>query len=78
MAQRNLSKRERQVLDLFLTGLPHLAIAQSLNISSRTVNNHIGAIFNTTGCRSRAELESWLSKTLCKAEAQPDGRSRQC
>ncbi len=62
--RRNLSQRERQVLKLFLTGMPHAEIAKSLKISASTVNGHICAIFNTTGFRRRAELAAWAARNL--------------
>lgn len=51
----NLSKRERQVLELIATGLNNSQIATSLSIAPKTVRNHITAIFDKIDVESRAQ-----------------------
>ncbi|MEU6414865.1 response regulator transcription factor [Microbispora sp. NPDC046933] len=51
----HLSPREREVLDLMATGATNGAIAQRLNLSPKTVGNHISAIFLKLGVSTRGE-----------------------
>jgi DNA-binding CsgD family transcriptional regulator len=50
-----LTKRERDVLRLVAQGLSSKAIGGKLFISERTVAQHLTAIFNKLGARSRAQ-----------------------
>jgi two-component system CheB/CheR fusion protein len=51
-----LTKRQRQVMDLVLAGHPSKNIAADLNISQRTVENHRAAIMRRTGTKSLPAL----------------------
>ncbi len=55
----SLSGREMQILDLVSTGLTNLEIAQRLEISKRTVDNHISNILTKTKTDNRVELVRW-------------------
>ena len=55
----SLSGREMQILDLVSTGLTNLEIAQKLEISKRTVDNHISNILPKTKTDNRVELVRW-------------------
>lgn len=50
-----LSGRERQVLDLIARGLDNDGIARALQLSGKTVSNHITRIFAKAGVRTRAQ-----------------------
>ena len=54
-----LSTRELEILDLVVTGLSNFKIAQQLDISKRTVDNHISNILNKTKTSNRVELVRW-------------------
>ena len=55
----SLSGREMQILDLVSTGLTNLEISQRLEISKRTVDNHISNILTKTKTENRVELVRW-------------------
>jgi DNA-binding NarL/FixJ family response regulator len=50
-----LSEREMEVLKLAVSGKSNKDIAESLNISLRTVQAHMRSIFNKIGVGSRSE-----------------------
>jgi two-component system, chemotaxis family, CheB/CheR fusion protein len=52
----SLTARQRQILDLILTGVPSKNIAAHLNIAQRTVDNHRAAIMRKVGAKSLSEL----------------------
>lgn len=49
-----LTEREREILELVAEGLTNRAIAQRLRLSPRTVEYHLGQIFQRLGVSSRA------------------------
>lgn len=55
----SLSNREMQILDLVATGSTNLEIAEQLEISKRTVDNHISNILTKTKTENRVELVRW-------------------
>ncbi|HIK17225.1 MAG TPA: response regulator transcription factor [Leptolyngbyaceae cyanobacterium M33_DOE_097] len=58
-AQATLSERELQVLDLVAAGLTNEQIAKQLEISKRTVDNHISNILTKTETDNRVALVRW-------------------
>jgi DNA-binding NarL/FixJ family response regulator len=54
-----LSERELQVLELVAKGLTNEQIAKDLDISKRTVDNHISNILNKTNTENRVALVRW-------------------
>jgi DNA-binding NarL/FixJ family response regulator len=55
----SLSPRELEILELVATGLANHEIAEKLEISKRTVDNHISNILHKTGTENRVELVRW-------------------
>jgi len=61
-----LTEREVDVVRLVADGMSNDEIGRTLNVTSKTVEAHIGRIFTRTGVRSRTELatrairEGWL------------------
>lgn len=54
-----LSSRELEIVELVVTGLSNLKISQQLDISKRTVDNHISNILKKTNTANRVELVRW-------------------
>jgi DNA-binding CsgD family transcriptional regulator len=54
-----LSPRQAEVVSLVADGLTNEEIAQSLQVSPRTVASHLAMIFGKLGVRSRSELAVW-------------------
>lgn len=55
----SLSERELQVVELVADGLTNEKIAEKLEISKRTVDNHISNILSKTSTHNRVELVRW-------------------
>ncbi len=54
-----LSSRELQILEFVVSGLSNYKISQELEISKRTVDNHISNILKKTNVDNRVELVRW-------------------
>lgn len=54
-----LSDRELQVIELIAAGLTNQDIAEQLEISKRTVDNHISNILSKTRTSNRVALVRW-------------------
>jgi ATP/maltotriose-dependent transcriptional regulator MalT len=54
-----LTRRERDVLELISHGLSNVEIGGRLFISPKTVEHHVSRIFFKVGLRSRAEVIAW-------------------
>ncbi|WRH69157.1 MAG: helix-turn-helix transcriptional regulator [Planktothrix sp. GU0601_MAG3] len=55
----SLSDRERQVVELVAGGLTNQEISEKLEISKRTVDNHISNILTKTATENRVSLVLW-------------------
>jgi DNA-binding CsgD family transcriptional regulator len=55
----SLSDRELQIIDLVAAGLTNQEIAGKLEISKRTVDNHISNILTKTQTENRVALVRW-------------------
>jgi DNA-binding CsgD family transcriptional regulator len=51
-----LSEREMSILRLLAQGLTNVQIGSALNISKHTVAQHVAAMLERTGSRTRAHL----------------------
>ncbi|MFD4191243.1 helix-turn-helix transcriptional regulator [Amycolatopsis thermoflava] len=56
LAAHGLTTREADVATLVLRGLPTRAISDQLHISAHTVQDHLKAVFDKVGVRSRRDL----------------------
>ena len=52
----DVSRREREIALLAVTGLPNRDIGERLYLSTRTVENHLNRLYRKLGVSSRAEL----------------------
>jgi DNA-binding CsgD family transcriptional regulator len=69
MRSHALTVREREIAGLLIAGRANKEIAAALDLSPHTVSDHLKAIFEKTGARSRGEV---ASRVLRSAEASPD------
>jgi DNA-binding CsgD family transcriptional regulator len=58
-APASLSEREMEIVDLVAVGLTNYEIAEKLDISKRTVDNHISNVLAKTKTENRVELVRW-------------------
>jgi len=59
-----ITKREREVINLIAEGHGNNEIADAMSVSVRTVEAHISSILLKVGVTSRAQLMVWASKNL--------------
>jgi DNA-binding CsgD family transcriptional regulator len=67
----DFTRRERQLVALMLHGRSTVQLAEALYISPYTVKDHLKAIFDKTGVRSRRELLSHLAGRVPMPDAEP-------
>jgi predicted ATPase/DNA-binding CsgD family transcriptional regulator len=58
----SLTSREKQITGLLAQGLSNKAIAKSLVIGERTVENHVGNIMAKLGLTSRSQVAAWVAE----------------
>jgi DNA-binding CsgD family transcriptional regulator len=56
-----LSERESTVAAFVAAGLGNTAIAERLSISKKTVEKHVGSIYDKLGVRTRAQLAGLIA-----------------
>ncbi|HEU4332727.1 MAG TPA: LuxR C-terminal-related transcriptional regulator [Lapillicoccus sp.] len=59
-----LSPREREVVELILSGMTYRQVGESLYLSAKTVEHHMARIKRRSGATTRAELLERLSLTV--------------
>ncbi|MEW5941440.1 MAG: LuxR C-terminal-related transcriptional regulator [Chloroflexota bacterium] len=57
---QDLSKKEKEVLDLLLQGFSNRQIAATLQISEKAVEKHLTNIYRKAGVSSRLEAILWV------------------
>ena len=67
-----LSPRQREVARRIAGGASNRAIAADLELSPKTVEKHVSALFRKLGCRSRTQLTS-----VVLLRSSPFGHGRQ-
>lgn len=58
----SLTPREKEIANLVATGYPNRKIANTLNISERTVKAHLGVIFRKLNITDRLQLALYVTK----------------
>lgn len=58
-ATATLTRRESEITELFAWGASKKEVAESLYISTRTVENHARSIYDKIGCNKVNELSAW-------------------
>jgi DNA-binding CsgD family transcriptional regulator len=79
-----LSERELEIVELVASGMTNERIAEKLEISKRTVDNHISNILNKTAANNRVELVRWalvwgkvcLDQVNCCSLPSPQAKSQ--
>jgi DNA-binding CsgD family transcriptional regulator len=66
-----LSSRETEVADAVASGLSNKEVALTLDISVRTVENHMRSIFDKLGVTTRTRLAAKLRETMGSSSATP-------
>lgn len=59
-----LSRREAEVARLVASGLSNKAIASSLQLSVRTVEDHVRHALAKTGLDNRTQLATWAGERI--------------
>jgi DNA-binding CsgD family transcriptional regulator len=72
----SLTARELQVAKLITAGLSSRAVANRLDLSLRTVNNHLGRVYAKLGVSGRDALVQMLGRPAEREEIQPGNASR--
>lgn len=66
-----LTRREHEIALLATSGLTSKAIAASLHLSVRTVNNHLARAYAKAGISNRAELAAIMTRTALTGSPAP-------
>ena len=71
-ASGGLTEREREVAILIAQGQSNQAIADTLVVTKRTVETHIGNIMFKLGCTSRTQIAVWAVETGLASRAETE------
>jgi DNA-binding CsgD family transcriptional regulator len=66
-----LTRREHEIALLATSGLTSKAIAASLHLSVRTVNNHLARTYAKAGISCRAELAAIMTRSALAGSTAP-------
>lgn len=67
-----ITAREIEVADLVAAGLSNKEVANRLNISVRTAENHLLSVMNKLGLVNRAQVATWVTRTRATAPPRTD------
>ena len=70
-----LSKRQRDVLNLLVKGLPNKLICRELGLSPNTVKSHVGAIFRALNASNRTQAVIAAQRSGFRVDYQRSGSS---
>jgi two-component system response regulator FixJ len=68
---KTLTPREREVLDLLVSGKPNKTIASDLNISRKTLDIHRGKVLQKMEAETVADLVRMVLKMRCQTAPKP-------
>lgn len=68
---RDLTDREREVLQCLVRRMTNAEIARALEISERTVKVHVGSIFHRIGVADRASAARWAEQHHASSSSVP-------
>ncbi|MFN8516969.1 MAG: LuxR C-terminal-related transcriptional regulator [Chloroflexia bacterium] len=57
-----LTRREREILPLLVSGLTNRAIAAQLSVSVRTVDTHVANLLTKLGLENRVQVATWAAE----------------
>jgi len=58
----NLTNREKEMLEVLITGISYLEIAQKFKLTEKTISKHASNIFQKTNCKNKKELISLFNR----------------
>ena len=73
----SLSKRQRDVLNLLVKGLPNKLICRELGLSANTVKSHVGAIFRALNASNRTQAVIAAQRSGFRVDYQRGAGDRQ-
>lgn len=69
----SLSKRQRDVLNLLVKGMPNKLICRELGLSANTVKSHVGAIFRALNASNRTQAVIAAQRSGFRVDYQRSG-----
>jgi DNA-binding CsgD family transcriptional regulator len=71
---RDLSPRQKRVIELVAEGLTNRDVAEQLGISPGVVRNHLYRIYDKVGISNRVELALWYEARVHEGKLPPRRR----